>query len=975
LPCRSLPASISCGLSAEALIDVGTNDASVELQVIARALVSAGTHAMTRFGSALTRFSISRLAGLAAALFVATALAQVPIPVQEQVRLFNSLPPAQQQSLIRELQSQLPPAQRDAIVNILQGQRGGQAGATQELDPSAAAALQQALETRTAGGAQAQTREPRLKPRDTLVIEFAPRKDDPRAASRTADERQKLDEFQERLAKGNPYQLDGLGTLYLPGVPAIPMAGLKVDEATIRLQAETALSPFSVTVTFLPLEPVGTAALKPFGYDLFERPLTTFASSTDIPVPADYVIGPGDTVNVQLFGNQNNEYFLTVSREGTINFPELGPLNVSGQTFTQMRDTINERVAQQMIGVRASITLGELRSIGVFVLGDVVRPGSYSVRGLATITSALYASGGVKTIGSLRNIALRRNGTTVGTLDLYDLLLRGDTRGDVRLQAGDAIFVPPIGPKVTVDGEVRRPALYEVKNEESVAELVALAGGLNANANRAAVKLERVVPNRGTTVQDIDLDGVGARSAVRDGDVLRVPPNLQQLESSVRLAGNVFQPGLYQWRDGMRLRDLIPAPELVKPLSDLNYVLIRREVAPNVNVQVVSADLQAAWQNPTSAANVALQPRDTVYVFNIETGRQQVIEPIVAEMKAQAAPNAPVPIVRVGGQVRAEGEYPLEPGMRVSDLLRAGGGLSEAAYATDAELTRYAVVNGEYRETELVTVNLASLLRGNAAADLMLSPYDYLSVKEVSRWRGAESITLRGEVVFPGRYPIRRGETLSSVLQRAGGLTDQAFPQGSVFTRVALRQREQQQLETLARRIERDLATLSVSEPSAAQAITTGQSLITQLRNAVATGRLVIKLDDVVAGVMAADVVLEDGDQLIVPVRRQEVTVLGEVQYPTSHVFERGLGRDDYIAKSGGLAQRADGKRIYVVRANGAVVAEARARWFQRGAAGGIEPGDTVVVPLKVDQPLARWSQITQIIYNLAIAATAVTRF
>ena len=425
----------------------------------------------------------------------------------------------------------------------------------------------------------------------------------------------------------------------------------------------------------------------------------------------------------------------------------------------------------------------------------------------------------------------------------------------------------------------------------------------------------------------------------------------------------------------MRLRDLVPAPELVKPLSDLNYVLIRREVAPNVDVQVVSADLQAAWRNPAGAANVVLQPRDTVYVFNIETGRQQIIEPIVAEMKAQAAPNAPVPIVRVAGQVRAEGEYPLEPGMRVSDLLRAGGGLNEAAYATDAELTRYAVVNGEYRETALVNVNMAALLRGDTAADLVLTAYDYLSVKEVSRWRGAEAVTLRGEVVFPGKYPIRRGETLSSVLRRAGGLTDEAFPKGSAFTRIELREREKEQLDTLARRVERDLAAVSISEPSASQTITTGQSLISQLRNSAATGRLVIKLDDLMAGVMDADVVLKDGDQLIVPGKRQEVTVLGEVQYPTSHVYERGLKRDDYIGKSGGLAYRADGKRIYVVRANGAVLAQARARWFQRETAGGIEPGDTVVVPLKVDQPLARWSQITQIIYNLAIAATAVSKF
>jgi polysaccharide export outer membrane protein len=807
------------------------------------------------------------------------------------------------------------------------------------------------------------------------VIRFEPREDDPRALLRSAEEQQQLTEFLDRLEDANPYELDQSGLLYLPGVPAIPLAGLDVDQATVRVQSETALRPFTIIVTFLPLEPVGIAALEPFGYDLFERSRRAFAPDTDIPVPADYVVGPGDTVNIQLFGSQNNEFFLLVNRDGTINFPDIGPVNVSGLTFTQMRDTLNERVMEQMIGVRASITLGELRSIRVFLLGDVVRPGSYSVSGLSTITNALYSSGGVKPIGSLRNIALNRDGATVSTLDLYDLLLRGDTRGDVRLQAGDAIFVPPIGAQVTVDGEVRRPAIYEVKDEESVTELIALAGGLNAVANRGAVKLERVVPNRGTTVQDIDLAGGGAQTAVRDGDVLRVPANLQQLESSVRLAGNVFQPGLYQWRQGMRLTDLVPAPERVKPMSDLNYVLIRRELSPNVDIEAVSADLQAAWRQPNGAANIVLEPRDTVHVFHLETGRQQVLEPLIEELEAQAAPNAPLPIVRVGGQVRAPGEYPLEPGMRVTDLLRAGGGLSEAAYVTDAELTRYTVIDGEYRETELVTVDLASMLRGDAAANLVVGPYDYLNIKEVSRWRGEESVTIRGEVVFPGTYPIRRGERLSSLLARAGGLTDLAFPAGSVFTRVEIQQRQREQLELLAQRVERDLAAISVSDPNASATITAGQSLIDQLRNAVATGRLVISLDDLVAGDAGADVVLKDGDQLLVPDERQEVSVLGEVQYATSHIYQNGLTRDEYIGRSGGLSQRADKKRIYVVRANGEVVANSSAGWFQRSGGSEIRPGDSIVVPIDVDQPLARWSAITQIIYNLAIAAAAVNSF
>ena len=911
------------------------------------------------------RLWAARLAAVALLSPFAPALAQVPIPVQEQVRLFNSLPPAQQQALIREMQRSLPPAQRQAIIQMLQ--EGGDVS-LEEGDAEAAPGFEETLPLDSEDQSLIPTEFLRLRAGSTLVIEFAPRADAP-AVSPT--EQLRIDDFRERLARGNPYQLDGAGILYLPGVPAIELAGLDVTQATVRLRTEPQLNPFSMTLTFLPLEP----GLRPFGYDLFRSRSRFPSTQPEVPVPTDYVLGPGDTINIQLFGNENTEYFLSVSREGTISFPEIGPINVSGLTFDEMRTLIQSRVEQQMIGVRANITLGELRSIQVFVLGDVVRPGSYTVTGLAAISNALFASGGVRPIGSLRNIALRRGTDTVTTLDLYDLLLRGDTRSDIRVQAGDAIFVPPVGPTVAVSGEVRRPAIYEVRNEQTVADIIALAGGLNPNANRSAVKLERIVPNRGITVQDVDLLTNEARTIVRDGDVLRIQPNLDQLESSVRLAGNVFQPGLSQWFEGMRLNDLLPSPELVKRMTDLNYVLIRRERAPNVDVEVLSADLQRAWQQPASPANVPLRPRDTVYVFSVEEGRQDVVSVLLDELEAQAPPNAPLPIARVGGEVRAPGDYPLEPGMRVSDLLRAGGGMSESAYATDAELTRYEVVNGEYRETELVTVNLAAVLRGEQSADLALSPYDYLSIKEVSRWRGEEAITLSGEVVFPGTYPIRRGETLSSVLERAGGLTELAFPEGSVFTRVELREREQRQIETLASRIERDLAALSVSDPQSASAVSTGQSLVSQLRGAVATGRWAIRLDEIVAGRAEADIVLKGGDVLMVPDQRQEVTVLGEVQYSTSHVFDRALGRDDYIARSGGLSQRADKRRIYVVRANGEVVADAGRSWFSRDAGGQIRPGDSIVVPLDLDQPLLRWGSITQIIYNLALSAAAVASF
>jgi polysaccharide biosynthesis/export protein len=912
------------------------------------------------------------LTALAAAI-AGPAFGQVPIPLQEQVELFNSLPPAQQQALIREMQRSLPPAQRQAIIEALTGDQ--QAGADAEgaqIDTTQLEGLIGAAGNESDFAFES----PNFEPGDWLALELT-RRDD--AAARTTGLLiQSLDELQRRLENENPYQLDDDAKLSLPGVPPIALGGLTVEEATVRLRTEPTLRGFDIVLTKLPIAPAGNDALEPYGYGTFKDALTTFRRTADVPVPIDYVIGPGDTLNIQLFGSQNEEYFLTVTREGTVAFPEIGPINVSGLSFADARALLTTRVTEQMIGVRASVTLGELRAIRVFVLGDVEQPGSYAISGLSTMTNALLSSGGVKEIGSLRNVRLMRDGATIGTLDLYAVVLRGDTSGDARLQPGDVIFVPPVGATVAVAGEVRRPAIYELRGERSIAEVIALAGGYTPNADRSRVKLERVVPNRGTTVEDLDLSlGAAVSGGVREGDTIRVQRSLDQLENAVRLVGNVHQPGNYQWTPGMRLTDLLRSPELVRPKSDLSYVLIRREIAPNVDVEVFSADLRAIWNGSPGANNVALQSRDSVYVFDLASGRQELLRPIIEELEAQVGSNEPEPVVRVNGQVRAAGTYPLESGMHVADLVRAGGGLSEAAYPREAELTRYAVVDGQYRETELMMIDLTAALRGDPTANVAIAPYDSLSIKEVPRWQAVGSIVLHGEVVFPGTYSIRNGETLSSVLQRAGGLSDQAFPGGSVFTRVALRQKEREQLDTLARRIESELATLSLADQGSNDVRSIGQGLLTQLRSTMPTGRFVIQLDQVMAGNPAADILLRDGDELFVPVLTQEVTVLGEVQYATSHVYQRGLARDDYINKSGGLTRRADEDLIYVVRASGEVVADTGGKWFRRGGSSEILPGDTVVVPLDVDRvrPLARWSAVTSVVYNLAIAAAAVNSF
>lgn len=804
-----------------------------------------------------------------------------------------------------------------------------------------------------------------------------------RRVQRTAEEMERLEDFRLRVLRRNPYKLDKWGILNVPELGPIPLSGLTDEQATERLSAEVRLQDFIVRLTRMPLRPLGTEALKPFGYDLFAGSPSTFAPATDVPVPSEYVVGPGDVIEVQLIGNSKGRYSLVVGRDGRVNFPELGPIPVSGRRFEQVRNDLEERVRQQMIGTQASIGIGELRSIRIFVLGDAETPGSYTVSGLSTITNALFFSGGVKKIGSLRNIQLKRNGRTVTTLDLYDLLLNGDTSADARLLPGDVIFVPPIGATVGLGGEVRRPAIYELKEEVTAAQLLQLGGGLTPEADPAVATLDRVNDKRARVTVDVDLASAdGRQQKLQGGDTLRVPAIRPILDDSVAVNGYVYRPGEYQFKSGMRIADVLPSLDELKPNADQRYLLVRREVQPDRRIRVFSADLERALREPASAANFELAPRDQIYVFDLESGRDRIIEPLMRELRMQSRIDEPTAEVSVAGKIKVPGKYPLEPSMTISDLLRAGGSLDEAAYGGHAELTRYEVVDGESRQAELIEIDLRRALAGDPAADLRLRPFDYLVIKEVPLWASQEEVEIRGEVKFPGRYPIHRGESLRSVLERAGGLTDLAFVDGAVFTREELREREKKQLETLASRLESDVAQFSLmtaqeTGKDASAALTVGQSLLAHIRNAKPVGRLVIDLQRSMTANRGSeqDVILKDGDQLLVPRVMQEVTVVGEVQSVTSHLYRAELSRGDYIAMSGGLTPRADNDRIYIVRADGSVVTHGGNSWFSSGVE--IHPGDTIVAPLDTERmrPLPFWTAVTTIIYNLAIAAAAVNSF
>ncbi len=776
---------------------------------------------------------------------------------------------------------------------------------------------------------------------------------------------------------------------------------------------------------------VSTESLQQFGYELFAGQPSSFAPVTDIPVPPEYVLGPGDEIKVQLFGKDARELALTVDREGTIAFPQIGPVSLAGMSFAQAKAMLSEQINQKMIGVSASITMGQLRSIRIFALGDVFRPGSYTVSGLATLSHALFASGGVKKVGSLRNIELKRNGRRVGTIDLYDFLLKGDTSRDVRLLPGDVVFVPPIGKTAAIAGEVIRPAIYELKGEQTVGDMLKLAGGLLPKAYTSKALIERFNPRGDKQVVNIGLTDAGLATSVQNGDVIKVFPATEFESNQILLIGNVKRPGKYAWHEGMRVMDLLPSRDDLLPESLLDYGIIEREAEDTREPVLMRFRLGELLEKGGKAAdlNVSLEPRDRIYVFQRANFRQQPRVSIagsvqtpgqyefkrnmrVADLVLAAGgllrdtDNGEIEVYRtdpathdvnllkvnlaramsgekgddialqdldrvvvhsiyerklreevsVMGEIHHPGSVPLAQGMRVSDLVFAGGNVTQMAYLGRAEITRYKVVNGQRRWSNHIEIDLNAALRGEEGSNILLEPYDVLMVRRLSNWRNAEQVQVVGEVMHPGAYPIEEGEHLSSLLRRVGGFTGDAYLPAAVFTRESVREEQQKQLNDLVQRMESEVA--QMEQPVAAlrdetlrahqqNGLDVAKRMLVQLKSVRATGRMVIELADAarLKG-KPYDLRLRAGDRLIVPKRPDEVLVLGEVYNQNALLYNPNMNRGDYVSQAG-PTRMADPDAIYIVRANGQVEAGNGSWWMPGGS--GINPGDTIVVPQDLD--------------------------
>jgi protein involved in polysaccharide export with SLBB domain len=717
--------------------------------------------------------------------------------------------------------------------------------------------------------------------------------------------------------------------------------------------------------------------LAPFGYDLFAGEPSDFEQAARIPVSPDYLLGPGDRVEVGFYGKLNDTFSLEISRDGSIDFPSLGPINLAGMTFSDAKQLLQQRIKREMIGVEAGISLGELRSIQVFMLGEAYKPGSYTMSALSTITNALFVSGGMSDIASLRNVQLKRGGKLISTLDLYDLLLQGDTSNDAQLQSGDAIYIPTVKKTASVDGSVRRPAIYELKGSLTAQQLVELAGGLKPDAFNQSARIYRVARSGFMQVVDLDLATArGKQTPIKSGDRLIIDQTVDQQELIVTLSGHVHYPGESLWRDGLRVSDLVKNLKTLKSDADLGFALIRRELPPVGKIEPIFVDLAAVLADPESEFNIRFLPKDELIVFSNEQNRADQLQDLVEELRLQSRSGEMARIATVTGTVRSPGKYPLTKGMTVTQLIAAAGGLSESAYAQFVELSRYDFSNVEKNVSDHFNVALSEAFN-DPTKDPELHPYDVVSVRSIPEFRENLSLDLKGEVRFPGVYTFKLGETLTQVIERAGGLTKLAHADAAVFTRKDLREQETKQLEGLRQRLRAEVAAsgLEKANEGKSSGVDVTSRIIEQLDATQALGRLIVDLGDIIDG-SANDIILKDGDALVIPEYRQEISVLGEIQHTSSHLFNKNLAIKNYIELSGGINRYADAKLIYVVKANGSVALPKRSGWFKHRRSM-IEPGDTIIVPLDVDRrrALTVWSEASAVIYQLALGAAAVNSF
>jgi protein involved in polysaccharide export with SLBB domain len=779
----------------------------------------------------------------------------------------------------------------------------------------------------------------------------------------------------------------------------------------------------------------------------------------DLPVGPDYVVGPGDSLSIDLWGGLSTKIVRTVDREGRVNLPEAGPLQVSGRNLGEVQEAVQKAIALQYRNTSADVSVAKLRTVRVYVVGEVEEPGAYDISSLSTALNALVAAGGVTSKGSLRALTHFRGRQELEKIDAYDLLLRGVTPDAKKLENGDTLLIPQIGPQVTVTGMVRRPGIYELNDEKTLEDALDLAGGILPAAALRHVEVQRLEAHEKRTMLSLDLSADGSTAAqlasfkVQDGDEIHIFPIAPYNQDTIYLQGHVLRPGRYSYREGMKLTDILPSYKDILPEPAAHYGEIIRLDPPDFRPSVVSFDLAAAMKDPSTAP--ALLPLDTVRIFSRfdfepiptvtvdgevrspgtykTTGKVTLKDAVylAGGLKTEAAldtaqlfrlnldgtskifsvnlgeaikgdPSDNILLqprdrllihrhsslidpstVEITGEVAKPGRYPYTDNMHVEDLIQAAGGLKRSADSNSADLTRYAATGGPAEHLE---ISLASLRNGNATEDLPLRSGDVLAIRQVTGWNDiGASVKVGGEVMHPSTYGIQPGERLSSVLERAGGYSKEAYPYGAVLMRKDVRELESKNRVELIQRIKEERVHLkALPETDADQtsakmaALAETDATLSQLVSYEPIGRVVIHISSNVEEWKhtPSDVSLQDGDELVIPKKMGVITVNGQVFNPTAVAAQPGRSARWYLSQAGGLTPMADKKAVFVIRADGSVISaknNGSGWWDGDPLSAPLRAGDSVVVPEKAPKVGGvNWTTVMQSAQLAASVALAV---
>ncbi len=805
-----------------------------------------------------------------------------------------------------------------------------------------------------------------------------------------------------------------------------------------------------------------------FGLEIFRNGTRQMdAIPMDLPVGPDYVVGPGDGLAIDLWGGVSQRLVRVVDREGRVALPEVGPLLVSGHTLGEVQQAVQQALRSQFRDVSADVSLSRLRTVRVYVVGEVAEPGAYDISSLSTPLNALFAAGGITPRGSLRALKHYRGKQLIETVDAYDLLLRGVGSDPKRLENGDSLMVPPIGAQVTVSGMVRRPAVYELHGETTLADALDLAGGILPAAALQHIEVQRLEAHEKRTMLTLDLSPKGDPDAVekqlnafkiQDGDQIHIFPIAPYNESAIYLQGHVLRPGRYSYHDGMKLTDVISSYGDLLPEPAGRYAEIVRLNPPDYRPSVESFDLSSALANPAAAPK--LQALDTIRVFSRydfepaptvwvggevrapgkyrTSGQAHLrdaihlaggISPDAALDSAQlfrtqpdgtmkilsvnlgeALAGNPVdnllleprdrllihrnpakvdpPTVYVKGEVAKPGRYPLTTNMHVEDLIRVAGGLKRSADPEKADLTRYAEGDLPRSSTESLSVDLSAVMSGDTKENMPLRDGDVLAIRQSPGWNDvAALVTVKGEVQHSGSYGIRPGERLSSVLGRAGGFSPEAYPYGAVLMRREVRDLELKSHLALVQRVKAEEVNLKALPDSDADqksakmtAIAQTETTLAQLQANAPIGRVVVHVQPDIAKWRntAADVAVRDGDVLMIPKKANYVMVTGQVFNATAISYRPGRSAKWYLSQAGGLTQLADRKAVFVIRADGSVIAAKNNSgwWSGDPLSAALRPGDSIVVPEKAPKVGSRtWAnaiQAAQIASSVALTVAYI---